>query len=158
MKRGICEACPKGCKECTSGGFCKECFSADFTFDADLSACMCPDGPVARDKQSCTVGCPSTTVFVYANQVCRDCDDRNCLTCDTAMQPCTECGYNFTIQTDGTCMCIGYTIFGECHSCESQGSTWNGKECASCPEYCTSCDSTGCSQCWDTFDNVGGLC
>ncbi len=63
LKRGVCTACPKGCTECTSGNICRSCWTDDFQMDDNT--CKCTEGPVSRDKQSCTAGCPAGTLFSY---------------------------------------------------------------------------------------------
>lgn len=125
LNSSTCVACSEGCKSCSSGSQCNECWSDNFTLTGGY--CDCPSGQVnylGTDCLTCTTGQYWSTTL----RRCVECSS-NCSEC-TGKKDCTTCEDPYTLTSTNICKCEGYTNrYGDCIVCADDTMYYDGTEC-----------------------------
>lgn len=130
-KSGNCIECKAPCKNCIdSVNTCVDCIE-NYVLNTDERICLdkCPDG------------------FSNINNICKPCQQLNCLICDTSLQVCSKCN-------DKT-----YILNGICYDQCPIGYYIDNDKCSKCSDNCKECFSnTKCRECNSEYSLFQNYC
>ncbi|ELP84767.1 protein serine/threonine kinase, putative [Entamoeba invadens IP1] len=163
-----CLPCDKSCKSCygKTTQNCLSCYNGSYLFN---KMCVLCDINCALNSCIDNIGCVKCVNESYAeNGVCHFCNNiENCIHCDSEKRMCLECTTNFSVNSEGVCVCKDgyylssqnaclpcYTKYSNCKKCYSQDNEYD-TFCVECyTPYILTTNNT-CEKCSSNhfFDN-----
>ena len=148
--KGNCvDPCEKGF-QLDANDNCVEICDEGFVNDVD-GTCVCPVGTYNVDGVCTEIPCDTENGYVVVNGECIECD-KDCLTCEEAVDHCTSCYDDYVLDASFKCN----------PPCDvDNGFVSINGECLPCHETCKTCHGTSsdsCDECVDGLEFVDGEC